>query len=109
MVRVPRAKNSQRASFAKGPIFGGELLRYKRFSKQNKTALKKFDKYFWVGYIIILIVTIILTSSCVALKPRPRYEENAYFYKRLENDGYLEVTVCNLQTGETRLAIIKFD
>jgi hypothetical protein len=45
----------------------------------------------------------------VALKPKPRYDENVYFYKRLEDDGYLEVTVCNLQTGETRLAIIKFD
>lgn len=54
-----------------------------------------------------LLIVAVLLSSCKVL-PVPRYNEGAYYHKRLEKDGYIEVTVYNLQTGESSIRIVKY-
>lgn len=61
-----------------------------------------------VKYFLVLLFTASICSGCKSL-PQPRYKDAAYFYQRLEADGFIEVTVCNLRTGKTSVKIISYD
>ncbi len=68
--------------------------------------MKKVSKYFWVAYILAVVITILL-CSCSTTYPKPRYNEEANFHKRLESQGYIQVTSCNLVSGEQKTVIKK--
>ena len=69
--------------------------------------LKKIERYFWVGYLLILIFTVTMCGGCKSI-PAPRFEEEAKFHKRLEDDGYIKVTVFNLKTGKAKVRIVEY-
>jgi len=65
---------------------------------------EKYTKYFWLAYALFLVLIVILASACRSV-PNPRYNEHI----RLANDGYVEVTVCNLLTGKQEIIIVRLD
>ena len=66
--------------------------------------LKKIERYFWLAYALFLVLIVVLASACRSV-PNPRYNEHI----KLANDGYVEVTVCNLLTGKQEIRIVRLD